>query len=179
MSNHGSCCAKRFDVTFIRHCRDYGSATLNPCAITGNPDPSVIIAGGTLPPTNCACTPTQCAAVNTANFTTSFAPSGDQGNSTVSGSLSPYPFTGMTNQTCFTTNNSGLGTASDTYRVGLQYLKNDSAYGHQSKPKSVCMHKIAAVCWNRPWYACNAGIEDTAARPKLSHHDNAFSNLVS
>ena len=94
-------------------CRDYGSATISPCAITGDPPVSTIETGGTLSSTYCACTGSgQCAAVNAANFSTD---STGQASAVVKGPPGAQPFSNLTNQTCFGAGS--LGTATDTYRV--------------------------------------------------------------
>ncbi|DBA74582.1 TPA: hypothetical protein ACH3X2_009454 [Trebouxia sp. C0005] len=104
--------------------RDYGSATISPCAISGDPPVATITNGSTLPVTNCACTGAgQCAAVNAANFSTDAT---GQGSATLNGTLSALPFGGLTNQTCF--NATSLGTATDTYRVFMVARDNGTTY---------------------------------------------------
>lgn len=123
-------------------CRDYGSASLNPCPIRGNPDRTIIGNGTTLPSANCACTGAgQCASVNAANFSTNAT-----GQATLSGRLSQYPFAGLTNQTCFTS--SSAGSASDTYRVGITSLLHVcKVLPHDRTGLCCCMqHTIHSSC---------------------------------
>ncbi|DBB14474.1 TPA: hypothetical protein ACH3X3_004761 [Trebouxia sp. C0006] len=104
--------------------RDYGSATISPCAISGDPPVATITNGSTLPAANCACTGAgQCAAVSSANFSTDAT---GQGSATLNGTLSALPFGGLTNQTCF--NATSLGTATDTYRVFMVARDNGTTY---------------------------------------------------
>ncbi|KAL0035306.1 hypothetical protein WJX77_000193 [Trebouxia sp. C0004] len=104
--------------------RDYGSATISPCAISGDPPVPTVATGTALPATNCACTGSgQCTAVNAANLSTDAT---GQGSATLSGTLSALPFGGLTNQTCF--NATSLGTATDTYRVFMVARDNGTTY---------------------------------------------------
>ena len=109
------CCVAQLSSTLHVPCRDYGSATLGSCAITGDPPVSNITAGAPLPASNCACTGTgQCAAVSYSNFSTDAT---GLGSVTLNGTLSALPFSSIPalGQTCF--GPGALGTATDTYRV--------------------------------------------------------------